>query len=413
MYAMILHLTKKSAPDYKTSGDWLPLCHVSKPAEFMSSWFQNNSCTPFANSTAPCELGTYASYSIDVRSIRDVKAGLAFAQIHNLRLTVKNSRQDFFGKSTGKGALSLWVHNLNSSTLIPQHNASYYNGPAIRIGAGVEGSDAVAFAVTKGYRVGGGHSLLSGKYGFGSDNVLEWEAITVSGEHITATPTNQHSDLYWALSGGGGGTYVIVMSITVRAFPEGDDISLASLSITVENAGGVDAYWDAVSIYHVQLQPLVDQGFVAEYMITNDSLNLYGMIAPGHTAESLRSTMNPMLSALTSNVSSTLTVDAIELTITQRSTYHALYTATIGPLMVNNTFVPAVSGRFLPREVIENDSATWHASLRRATSIGNGYLASITTLNTRNKQRLAAVAPNSLQPNFETAFSSIIITPTG
>ncbi|KAI7969375.1 hypothetical protein EIK77_005005 [Talaromyces pinophilus] len=203
------------------------------------------------------------------------------------------------------------------------------------------------------------------------------------------------------------------MSITVRAFPEGDDISLASLSITVENAGGVDAYWDAVSIYHVQLQPLVDQGFVAEYMITNDSLNLYGMIAPGHTAESLRSTMNPMLSALTSNVSSTLTVDAIELTITQRSTYHALYTATIGPLMVNNTFVPAVSGRFLPREVIENDSATWHASLRRATSIGNGYLASITTLNTRNKQRLAAVAPNSLQPNFETAFSSIIITPTG
>ena len=145
----------------------------------MSSWFQNNSCTLFATSTAPCELGNYASYSIDVRSIRDVQAGLAFSQIHNLRLTVKNSRHDFFGKSTGKGALSLWVHNLNSSTLIPQYNASYYNGPAVRIGAGVEGSDAVAFASMKGYCVvagscptvklagglsqGGGYSLLSGK----------------------------------------------------------------------------------------------------------------------------------------------------------------------------------------------------------------------------------------------------------
>ena len=241
--------------------------------------------------------------------------------------------------------------------------------------------------------------------------MLEWEAISVLGEHITVIPTNQHSDLYWALSGGGGGIYVIVMLMIVRVFLDGDDISLALLSITLENAGGVNAYWDAVSIYYAQLQPLVDQGFVAEYMITNDSLNLYGMIAPGHTAESLRSTMNPMLSALTSNVSSTLTVDAIGLTITQWSSYHALYTATIGPLMVNNTFVPAVSGRFLRREVIENDSATWHAALRRVASIGNGHLASITTLNARNKHRLAAVSPNSLQPNFETAFSSIIITP--
>ncbi|KAF2188494.1 putative isoamyl alcohol oxidase [Zopfia rhizophila CBS 207.26] len=403
---------------------WVP---AWPPAEFMSTWFQNNSCTPFGDSSAPCDLGNYVSYSIDVRSVQDVQAGLEFAQSRNVRLVVKNSGHDFYGKSTGKGALSLWVHNLNSKALIPAYNSSYYTGPAVHIGAGVAGGEAATFASNHGYRVvvgscptvkaaggftqGGGHSFLSGIYGFGADNVLEWEAVTAAGQHVFATPTNEHADLYWALSGGGGGTYAVVISMTVRAFPDGD-IALASMSINVANAGSVDAYWEAVSTYHAELQPLVDQGFVAEYMVTNDSLSLFGMIAPGHTADSLRSAMMPLLSALTSNGSSTLTTAAMSLNITHRISYHDLYAATVEPLMASNSFAPAVAGRFLPRAVIESNSTTWHTALRHATSISNSrYFASVTTLNARNRHRRAAVAPNALQPNFNTAFSSLIISP--
>lgn len=107
------------------------------------------------------------------------------------------------------------------------YNTSYYNGSALKVGAGVRGGDAAEFAAQYGYRVvvgdcpdvgmaggytqGGGHSLLTGLYGLGADNVLEWEVVTASGQHIVATP-NQNKDLYWALSGGGGGTYGIVVS---------------------------------------------------------------------------------------------------------------------------------------------------------------------------------------------------------
>jgi hypothetical protein len=394
----------------------------------MAPWFQNNTCSPFGDPSTHCFLGNYASYSIDVRSIQDVQAGLEFAQSRNVRLVVKNSGHDFFGKSTGKGALSLWVNNLKSQTLITAYNSSYYTGPAIRIEAGVQGDEAGSFASANGYRIvvgscptvkpaggftqGGGHSLLSGIYGFGADNVLEWEAITATGQHVFATPTNEHADLYWALSGGGGGTFAVVISMVVRAFPDGD-ISLASMSINVDNAGTVDAYWHALSIYHFELKGLVDQGFVAQYLITNESLNVFGIIAPGHTADSLRSTMNPLLSALVTNVSSTLTPGAMNLNITHRTSYFDLYAATLEPLETSVAFAPAAGGRFLPRAVVDSNSTAWLTALRLATSISNSrYSASITSLNVRNQHRQAApVAPNALQPNFNTAFSSIIINP--
>lgn len=62
-----------------------------KPAEFMNAYYQNQSCDPFTDVSRPCDLGNYASYSIDVTSAEDVLAGLQFAKDKNLRLVVKNT----------------------------------------------------------------------------------------------------------------------------------------------------------------------------------------------------------------------------------------------------------------------------------------------------------------------------------
>lgn len=64
---------------------------VPRPAEFLALYFQNNTCTPFTPSSTRCVLGNYASYSIDARSIDDVRAGISFSQKHNIRLVIKNS----------------------------------------------------------------------------------------------------------------------------------------------------------------------------------------------------------------------------------------------------------------------------------------------------------------------------------
>ena len=64
------------------------------------------------------------------------------------------------------------------------------------------------------------------RYGFfvtkcflaGVNNVLEISLVTADGDHLTAN-AHQHTDLFWALRGGGGGTFGVVMSVTYRTYP--------------------------------------------------------------------------------------------------------------------------------------------------------------------------------------------------
>ena len=52
----------------------------------------------------------------------------------------------------------------------------------------------------------------------GVDNVLEISLVTASGEHLT-TNAHRHPDLFWALRGGGGGTFGVVTAVTYRTYP--------------------------------------------------------------------------------------------------------------------------------------------------------------------------------------------------
>ena len=99
-------------------------------------------------------------------------------------------------------------------------------------GAGAGGSVGAA----GGWLLGGGHSPISPNYGLGTpslfslagscshgsfagvDNVLEIKIVTADGNHVT---TNQYrnSDLFWALRGGGGGTWGVVTSVTYKTHP--------------------------------------------------------------------------------------------------------------------------------------------------------------------------------------------------
>ncbi len=61
-----------------------------------------------------------------------------------------------------------------------------------------------------GYLLGGGHSLLSRQYGVGSDSLLEVTLVTSNGTILTVND-RQHSDLFWAIRGGGNGNFGIAV----------------------------------------------------------------------------------------------------------------------------------------------------------------------------------------------------------
>lgn len=110
-----------------------------------------------------------------------------FARNLNLRLVVKNTGHDFQGRSSGAGAVSVWTHHLKDLQFFETYTTSNYSGPAIKGGAGVQGTDLYEFANAHamvavggecktvgwggGYIAGGGHSPLSPLYGMAADQV--------------------------------------------------------------------------------------------------------------------------------------------------------------------------------------------------------------------------------------------------
>lgn len=69
-----------------------------------------------------------------------------------------------------------------------------------------------------GFTLGGGIGLLLRRYGLGSDNVVAFRIALATGEIIDVNES-AHSNLYWALRGGGLGNYGIVTSFQVKVYP--------------------------------------------------------------------------------------------------------------------------------------------------------------------------------------------------
>lgn len=131
------------------------------------------------------------------------------------------------------------------------------------------GGTCLIVAVAGGYTQGGGHSLLSSKYRLSADNVLEWEVVLANGLHIVATPT-QYKDLYYALCGGGGGIYAIVVSMIVKVFPESSTgISAVTIEYTPHRITQA-TFWDSIVAFYAYLPKWVNVREVVAYIVLNN-----------------------------------------------------------------------------------------------------------------------------------------------
>lgn len=69
-----------------------------------------------------------------------IKAGVDFARTKNLRLVIRNTGHDFEGRSAGAGSLAINTHNFKDISFVNNYaGPGDYKGPAMTIGAGVQG----------------------------------------------------------------------------------------------------------------------------------------------------------------------------------------------------------------------------------------------------------------------------------
>ena len=80
----------------------------------------------------------------------------------------------------------------------------------------VVGGYAQTVGASGGYVQGGGHGSMGPKYGLAVDNVLEFDVVTADGSLLTVNSCN-NPDLFWALRGGGGGTFGVVTRTVYKA----------------------------------------------------------------------------------------------------------------------------------------------------------------------------------------------------
>lgn len=179
----------------------------------------------------------------------------------------------------------------------------------MKIGAGVQAPEAQAAAnahglvvvegdcpsvgIAGGYIQGGGASPLGSKFGLAVDQALEWEVVTAPGELLIANQS-QNEDLYWALSGGGGGTYGMVLSVTVRLHP---NMPVASATLTFIESS--DAYWDIVQTFLLIL-PAIEAAGVSVYWqaIPGNMFRMPQLYFPDGTTQKLEELLQPTLKAL-------------------------------------------------------------------------------------------------------------------
>lgn len=194
-------------------------------------------CQPPArfDQSGTCDQGGYPLYVVNVTNVEQIQLAVNFARNTGIRLVIKNTGHDFSGKSGGAGSLSIWTHGLKEIAFLPSYRDSEYTGPAIKAGVGIQGYELYAAAnkfgmiamggecptvgAMGGWIQGGGHSPVSSLWGMGADHVLGFEVVLADGQFVTANK-EKNSDLFWALRGGGGGTFGIVTSVIVRVFED-------------------------------------------------------------------------------------------------------------------------------------------------------------------------------------------------
>ncbi|EKJ71921.1 hypothetical protein FPSE_07924 [Fusarium pseudograminearum CS3096] len=287
--------------------------HIADPTSVMWPIYQGRTCMPGNKPDGNCTLGGFPSYVVDAHNVAHIQLAVNLARSLNLRLVIKNTGHDFNGRSAGAGALSLWMQRFKSIQYFKDFKTPSYSGPAMKVAAGVIGSElyeaADKYGVTAvggegmsvgfagGYLAGGGHSPLSPIYGLAADQVLSIQVVTADGRFLTANEW-QNTDLFWALRGGGGSTFGIVTSYTVKVFPK-LKASIMSFAFGTSETISQETFWKAIRAFWERFPTFNKAGNYEYWGIFHgegDALSfaMFPWFAPNHTLAELKTLTAPL-----------------------------------------------------------------------------------------------------------------------
>jgi hypothetical protein len=198
-----------------------------------------------------------------------------------------------------------------------------------------------------------------------ADHVLGFEVVTPFGDFVTANSTS-NQDLFWALRGGGGGTFGVVTSVTIKVYK---DMPVAAASWTLDSSKvGKDKFWAATKDLYDRAIDYADAGIYAySHIFPNGqdfTLGMQPFFAPNKTASQLNTILSPYLSKLT----------ALNIPFSPKITeYKSFYAAWQAEFPLETTGISMVVGsRLFPRSnfATETGRNTTFSVLRQTAEAG-------------------------------------------
>ena len=184
----------------------------------------------------------------------DVRASLAYARDHQLRLAVRGGGHNIAGSALCDDGLVIDLSRMKSVQVDPVRRRAWVEGGAtlrdfdheaqaygLATPLGINSTTGVA-----GLTLGGGFGWLSRTLGLAADNLLSAEMVTADAGRLQVSAT-EHPDLFWAIRGGGG-NFGVVTRFEFALHPVGPQITAGLIVYPFAQAQSVlQQYRDAVA----------------------------------------------------------------------------------------------------------------------------------------------------------------------
>jgi FAD/FMN-containing dehydrogenase len=155
--------------------------------------------------------------------VADVIAAVNFGREHKLLIAIRGGGHNAGGSGVCDDGLVVDLSHINYVRVAPKRRSVLVGGGAL-LGAVDHATHAFGLAVPSGFfsttgvgglTLGGGLGHLTRQCGLTIDNLLAVDIVLADGRFVTAN-SKEHSDLFWAVRGGGG-NFGVVTSFLFKA----------------------------------------------------------------------------------------------------------------------------------------------------------------------------------------------------
>ncbi|WP_158056315.1 FAD-binding oxidoreductase [Halorussus halophilus] len=179
----------------------------------------------------------------------DVVAAVEFAREEDLRVAVRGGGHNVAGTGVCDGGIVIdlsamrGVHvDLDAGTVRAQGGATWGDVDSeTQVFGQMTPGGAISSTGIAGLTLGGGYGWTRRTHGLTCDNLVSADVVTADGNVVTASE-DQHSDLFWALRGGGG-NFGVVTSFEFDLYELGPEILFLGAMYPLDDAPTVLSEW--------------------------------------------------------------------------------------------------------------------------------------------------------------------------